>query len=310
VNAIEYNANAKLLLFGEYFVLDSCPALAVPLLFGQQLHHRSDFVQVKGLHWKSYDHKEQLWFEAFFDENLNLLHHLNAETAQTLQHILRQASILNPNWLKDGKYHEALTKIDYPIEWGLGSSSTLVALIAQWSKTNPFDLFFSCLTGSGYDIACALSQNPICYTLRGHNPEVANVTINWSFKKQLVFIYTGKKQSSSEAISHYKKMDSNKLHYVNQMENIVYEAIRCSSKNEMLSLMQRSEDLISESLQLEKVKDRLFPDFPGSIKSLGAWGGDFVMALSNTEDFNTKKYFAQKGYIHNFSYQDIVLETI
>jgi len=48
----------------------------------------------------------------------------------------------------------------------------------------------------------------------------------------------------------------------------------------------------------------LFSDFSGSIKSLGAWGGDFVL-VAHSE--NPTAYFKEKGYEVIFSYHQMVL---
>ena len=47
---------------------------------------------------------------------------------------------------------------------------------------------------------------------------------------------------------------------------------------------------------MEPVKNKIFPDFWGAIKSLGAWGGDFVLATSSKDEATTKDYFNSKGY--------------
>ena len=48
----------------------------------------------------------------------------------------------------------------------------------------------------------------------------------------------------------------------------------------------------------------LFPDFDGVIKSLGAWGGDFVMVISNE---NPTDYFMEKGYETVIPYEEMIL---
>jgi hypothetical protein len=48
----------------------------------------------------------------------------------------------------------------------------------------------------------------------------------------------------------------------------------------------------------------LFPDYSRAIKSLGAWGGDFVLATGN---FNEMDYFKQKGFHTIISYHKMVL---
>ena len=42
----------------------------------------------------------------------------------------------------------------------------------------------------------------------------------------------------------------------------------------------------------------------GTIKSLGAWGGDFVLA---TGDEEAQKYFKRKGYKTIIPFQDMIL---
>jgi hypothetical protein len=61
---------------------------------------------------------------------------------------------------------------------------------------------------------------------------------------------------------------------------------------------------MSEILSLAKVQDRLFPDFEGTIKSLGAWGGDFVLVLSQD---NPTAYFSEKGYTTILPYAEMIL---
>ena len=48
----------------------------------------------------------------------------------------------------------------------------------------------------------------------------------------------------------------------------------------------------------------MFPDFDGVIKSLGAWGGDFVMVISNE---NPTDYFMEKGYETVIPYEEMIL---
>ena len=52
------------------------------------------------------------------------------------------------------------------------------------------------------------------------------------------------------------------------------------------------------------VKEALFPDFKGIVKSLGAWGGDFVLVISND---NPKAYFNSKGYEIIIPYSKMIL---
>jgi hypothetical protein len=68
--------------------------------------------------------------------------------------------------------------------------------------------------------------------------------------------------------------------------------------------MEASETILSELLHLPKVKDLYFSDFDGSVKSLGAWGGDFVLAAGGS---NPRAYFKAKGFLTWVPYRDMIL---
>ena len=55
----------------------------------------------------------------------------------------------------------------------------------------------------------------------------------------------------------------------------------------------------------EKIKDKLFNDFNGEIKSLGAWGGDFILASSNESE--TETYFKNKGFNFIVEFDKLIL---
>ena len=57
--------------------------------------------------------------------------------------------------------------------------------------------------------------------------------------------------------------------------------------------MQEHENLLSEFLGIETTKNLFFEDCPSFVKSLGAWGGDFVLT-SRFGDY--EKYFSKKGF--------------
>ena len=64
------------------------------------------------------------------------------------------------------------------------------------------------------------------------------------------------------------------------------------------------EKIISNIIKLKPVKEKLFPDYFGEIKSLGAWGGDFVLVTGNEE---TPNYFKNKGFETFLSYREMIL---
>ena len=71
------------------------------------------------------------------------------------------------------------------------------------------------------------------------------------------------------------------------------EQILCKDQSEFNSLIREHENIISKLISKDKIKDKLFDDFNGEIKSLGAWGGDFALVIG---DVNSAEYFKNKGY--------------
>ena len=73
--------------------------------------------------------------------------------------------------------------------------------------------------------------------------------------------------------------------------------------NDFERLITEHESFISKILGVVPVKDKLFHDFRGAIKSLGAWGGDFILA---TGDRHTSKYFKKKGFDVVINYKEML----
>jgi len=68
--------------------------------------------------------------------------------------------------------------------------------------------------------------------------------------------------------------------------------------------MKEHEQLVSKTIRLEMVQDQHFSDYFGQTKSLGAWGGDFILATGNEDSPN---YFNKKGFKTVIPYQDLIL---
>jgi hypothetical protein len=72
---------------------------------------------------------------------------------------------------------------------------------------------------------------------------------------------------------------------------------------EFEQILNEHEDFISKILSVVPVKEKLFSDFQGAIKSLGAWGGDFVLATGNE---HTPEYFKNKGFKVVMTYEEML----
>ena len=299
-----YYSHGKLLISGEYLVLEGAIGLAVPTVLGQDLVVEE--TETGLLHWVSVDENEKTWFAAEFDlEDFELLKHSgDVSVGEQLQRILRTARRMNSRFLIASEGCQVRTALEFPRNWGLGSSSTLVNNIAKWADRNPFRLLFDSFGGSGYDIACANSEKPLFYRLEDKHPKAYQVDFDPPFKKNLYFVYLNVKQSSKASIAQWEEVQDFDDQTLDHISAISKELVRCSNQEDFNMLLEEHERIIGSVLGEQPIQERYFSDFPGQIKSLGAWGGDFVLVLSETDP---KDYFLKKGYKTVLSYSDLVL---
>ncbi len=292
--ARQFHSNGKLLITGEYAVLDGALALAIPTVYGQTL--KVSEIGTRVLTWKSIDHLGKTWFEWTFDLDIPLSEEkqgLKDPTAKTLANLLAEAKKLNPLFLTGNGGFAIVTQLDFPNEWGLGSSSTLINNIAQWAQIDAYQLLWNAFSGSGYDIACAQNDTPLLYRLNDGVPVVQPVLFDPLFKEELFFVYLNKKQDSREGIARYHGRTFDKDKLISDISSLSKNIVKAGTLPTYEALVLEHEKLISKALGLPMVKESKFSDFKGSIKSLGAWGGDFILASG---DDRTPGYFNQKGY--------------
>ena len=291
-------AHGKLLLTGEYAVLDGALAIALPTQYGQEMHITPS--EREGIFFRSITQKGIPWYEGqLFVGDTNPI-------TQTLERILSQAQRMQPNFLTGQSVHVE-TRLDFPREWGLGSSSTLISMIAQWAEVDPYELLWNSFGGSGYDIACARASSPILYQLTEGKAKVYPIYYNPPFATSLFFVYLNKKQNSREGIALYQGLKKNKKPLVTQLSQLTEEIYRIHSLESFSKLLSEHEAVLSSYLRLPTVKDSLFKDFSGTIKSLGAWGGDFVLAIG--EESYIKEYFISKGMQTILPFAQMILPT-
>ena len=306
-NKQTFYGHGKILLSGEYFVMDGAKALAIPTSYGQtlQVEYRQNF-QPK-LHWKSYDSDGKLWFDSKFEFwHFDCLDKVPPQEALELQQILRQVRKQNSHFLRDQGDVLVKTCLDFPRNWGLGSSSTLIYNISQWAYVSPFELLFSTYGGSGYDIACAQSFGPILYEKKAKGPLWSLIEFNPPFKDHLYFIFLGEKTNTQRAIEIYNQKRPHAPGPIGEISQISQDMANTKDLKEFETLIAAHEKLISHCLDLAPVKTKLFPNYWGEIKSLGAWGGDFVMATSSKKSSETRQYFNNLGFTTFIPYCDMV----
>ena len=301
----EFYSNGKLLITGEYLVLDGAKAFALPTKFGQNLIVEKG--NNKEIIWKSYDADGSLWFEDTipFSEISNEINIKNESVKSTLIAILQEAFALNPDFLNLAEGYSISTELGFPKIWGLGTSSTLINNVAQWLQIDAFTLLKNSFGGSGYDIACAQNDNPILYHLEQGKAVVEKVIFNPNFTQNLYFVYLNKKQNSKTAIASY---NSNKKDNIEKNialnDQITFEILNAKTLQEFALAIEKHETKMSLILEIKPVKETLFPDFEGTVKSLGAWGGDFVLVISEE---NPTSYFASKGFETIIKYNEMIL---
>jgi len=308
-----YYSNGKLLLTGEYLVLDGALSLALPTQYGQQLHVEE--IELSKIIWVSLDAHKNIWFETEFDiENNTLSNNDDDEISNRLLEIFIAVQQLNSGFLNSSKGFKITTLLEFPKNWGLGTSSTLINNIANWAKVDPYRLLDLTFGGSGYDIACAQNDTGITYQLT-HNNVISRIATNDNkrlinqvlfnpiFKDHLYFVYLNKKQDSRKGIAQYKKNTSNLDEAITNVNQITNDIIACNTLDDFNRLIERHEKLIAKIINKNPIKDELFNDFNGSIKSLGAWGGDFVLATSKS---NPTDYFKGKGFDTILSFNQMV----
>lgn len=302
-----YHSNGKLLLTAEYVVLDGAKALALPTNYGQSLAIETN--KLNTFFWKSYNELNEVWFEDEFtfqnvSSKLEITSKNYNSVSKRLIEIFKAIKTLNPEFLKQQQNYTVTTHQNFNRLWGLGTSSTLINNLAQWANVDAYKLLELTFGGSGYDIACAMAKLGITYQLAEDNKRSVNaIDFNPVFKDQLHFVYLNQKQNSRDGIAQYKKNTSDLSLVITEINQITDAMIVCNSLSEFQVLIEQHERIISKIIKQKTVKDELFSDFEGSIKSLGAWGGDFILAASKTQP---EAYFKAKGFNTIIPYADMI----
>ena len=297
-----YYSPGKVLLTAEYAVLEGVKAIALPTKRGQSLAVK--YTQNKSILWKSYTVDQQLWIDCTFDFNFNCLssNHTDKKSINQLKHIFEVLKKMVPHFHKDGI--EISTSLEFPRNWGLGSSSTLINNLAQWLGLNPYALLDKTMGGSGYDVAAAQSDSAILYQRNKLHPKVKKINFSPAFKDHLFFVHLNQKRDSREAIASYRKGRKVSREQKYRLEKIGEQLLVAPNQNTFNNLLFEHENITATFLEELPVQEHLFADFDGQTKSLGAWGGDFILASGNK---NTPDYFKKKGYATCLPFSQFIL---
>jgi mevalonate kinase len=294
-------ANGKLLLTSEYFILDGATGWAMPTQYGQKMIATPTEKPI----WQAFLNDKTLWLETAINTNVAS----NSNETTLLFEILNYIKQENPEQYHKKINHSFQLFIDFNRAWGLGSSSTFIALIADFFEIDAYKLNHTFFKGSGYDIACAFASEALLYTILDIEVRsIENFSIAESIKPHLFFIYTGQKQNSREAIQYYRNLPQKEKDIaINDLNFITRELIRKQDYKDWLYFLKIHEDIISKVLKLEKISQTLAKELPFFSKSLGAWGGDFILCLANDEPSIIKNRISETGFDTYFEYKDIIL---
>ena len=287
-----FKSNGKILLCSEYLVLEGAKAVALPSKLTQDLQVTK--CENKIIEWQSFDENNDLWFEEKFYFSGSDLKYDSKKNKTSEKILLLFKYLLKIKDVNDILGNKFLTKLNFKREWGLGTSSTFVNNLAKWAKTDPYKLLFSAFNGSGYDIACCDVKNPIFFQKKQNSISIENISFNPPFIENLYLVYLEKKQNTQTSIINYFKTKSDRKYLIDKVNFIAEEIIKCKALNQFEDLIEEHENIIANATSQEPIHQSAFSTYSqGKIKSLGAWGGDFILVTSKNNDLN---YFKSKGY--------------
>lgn len=292
----------KLLLTSEYTVLDGALALAVPTKWGQEFFFEEFSDNKMMIRWEAY-HQNKLWLTAEINyKTWEIQSTNNAVAADFILKVLQNFQALAAEKFSGKDSYYLKTNLQFPSNYGLGSSSTLMNNLAVWANIDAYRLNEMSLGGSGYDVAVAKENSAILYQLSDNNRKVEKVDFKPPFKNELIFIHLNQKQDSREGINMYRsKTKSPQL--IQEFTDLTNEVIKCDHLEEFSKIMESHEEKLSNLLLIKTVKEKYFSGCPVFVKSLGAWGGDFIMSrkFSGFED-----YFSERGFTSVFEWNELI----
>jgi len=290
-----YFAKGKILLTGEYGILDGSRALAIPTVCGQTM--RVEKTTAPFVEWSSTDKNNHEWFKATFSiSGFETLSSNDPDLSKTLAVILNTVNLLSPALFNAGGHgYKISVKTGFERDWGLGTSATLITCISKWADIDPFILNNEIFGGSGYDIACAEAAGPILFE-RQDKISVHPVHYKPEFYKKLWLIHLNTKQNSRKGIALYRAQSKSR-EFIDTLSTLTDLIVETQTDFSLFcSLIEQHEQAVSAQIGLPAVKSAYFADFDGVVKSLGAWGGDMVLAASDRDSNYISAYFNGKGF--------------
>jgi len=300
-----YYARGKLLLTAEFMILHGSKALAVPLKKGQSLELASKRDPAQ-LHWVAM-HDATTWFETTLRlPDLGILATSSREKSENLVHMLRKLLGIQPGFAEKLGLHDVITRLEFDPAFGFGSSSTLTSLLAQWAGVDPLQLHFQVSRGSGYDVACAGAESAILYQVVREMPVIEYVDYTPPFMNRMWLVYLGEKQDSGKSVAAFLNnylLDHKDIEFYSRLTS---DFLRAQDIHELGAVIREHEQHLSEILDMPVLMEERFPGFRGYAKSLGAWGGDFALLVTDWPEEQLSAYLPARGIDQWFPYNELV----
>lgn len=301
---LTFQCPGKLFITGEYAVLHGALSLVVPVHYTQNLMITPS---EKGqLHWTT-TWNDTVFLSASIQLNdFSTLSCSDSLRAAFLTRLLKSVRRLNPNFLVEGGYRVRSVMGANP-QWGFGSSAQLTVNVARWAGVDALVLHRLVSSGSGADVACSLVAHAIHYSISMKQSRYHEVSFKPPFADKLLLVYTNRKQDSATSVRNFLL----KRHLIDSRRDLVsqitLEATQTSDIHVFAGLMAEHERLLSAVLKQPPVQETQFNGFPGVVKSLGAWGGDFVLAIPSAGMDEAASWFLERGYDTLLPFHETVL---
>ncbi len=291
--------HGKLLITGEYAIMKGAKGLAVPVRFKQ--HLRVKPLAEPLIRWTSRHPDKSLWMQAEYDLNLKMLSGTPSNDAGLIRNILLALKKLNPDLFRRG--HVLETHTEFSRDWGMGTSSSLIAVLSKWAQVNPFELLDQTFGGSGFDVAVSLGGKQMLFWREGHRRKWEFVRWRPPFGKNIFFVHLNRKQDTARVV---KKFATRPVpdQTIARITRLSEEMLETKQIGRFQELMLEHEHLVGKLIGQRPVGKRLFADFDGTVKSLGAWGGDMVMAVGGND---SEQYFRSRGYEIIFPFSKLMI---
>lgn len=300
-----FYARGKLLLTAEFMILHGAKSLAVPLTKGQslELQPKKDPGQFR---WMAMYNREP-WFETTLGlPDLEIADSTSQSKSENLVNMLRRILEIKPGFAEKMLQHDVTTHLEFDPAFGFGSSSTLTSLLAQWAGVDALQLHFRISRGSGYDVACATAESAILYQVVREMPVIESVDFEPPFMDNMWLVYLGEKQDSSRSVAAFLNnylLDHKDIELYSRLTS---EFLRAQDMHEMGAVIEEHEQHLSEILRMPVLRNERFPDLQGYAKSLGAWGGDFALLVTDWSSEQIASYLPGKGIDQWFAYKTLV----